>query len=98
MAAVVSFGFFVSTLTDVPSGGVGAAIGLYIVSQILDAISSLGVIRHGLPTRYLDSWDVLFFGHGPSADMLRGVILQIPYVVLFCALAFWRFQRKDVLS
>jgi ABC-2 type transport system permease protein len=98
MAAVVSFGFFVSTLTDVPSGGVGAAVGLYIVSQILDAITSLGVIRHGLPTRYLDSWDVLFFGHGPNADMLRGVILQIPYVVIFCGIAFWRFQRKDILS
>jgi ABC-2 type transport system permease protein len=98
MAAVVSFGVFVSTLTDVPSGGVGAAIGLYIVSQILDAITSLGVIRHGLPTRYLDAWDVLFFGHGPNANMLRGVILQVPYIVVFGALAFWRFQRKDILS
>jgi len=98
LAAVVTLGFFVSTLTDVPSGGVGAAIGLYIVSQILDAISSLGSIRYVLPTHYLDAWDVLFFGHGPNADMLRGVLLQAGYVVLFCGLAFWRFQRKDILS
>jgi ABC-2 type transport system permease protein len=98
LAAVVSFGFFVSTLTDVPQGGVGAAIGLYIVSQILDAITSLGSIRYVLPTHYLDSWDVLFFGHGPNADMLRGVLLQIGYVVVFCGLAFWRFQRKDIVS
>jgi ABC-2 type transport system permease protein len=98
LAAVVSFGFFVSTLTDVPSGGVGAAVGLYIVSQILDAITSLGSIRYVLPTHYLDSWDVLFFGHGPNADMLRGILLQVGYVLLFCGLAFWRFQRKDVLS
>lgn len=98
LAAVVSFGFFISTLTDVPSGGVGAAVGLYIVSQILDAISSLGSIRYVLPTHYFDAWDVLFFGRGPNADMLRGVLLQVGYIVLFCGLAFWRFQRKDVLS
>ncbi|MBV8160488.1 MAG: ABC transporter permease subunit [Acidimicrobiia bacterium] len=98
LAAVVSLGFFVSTLTDVPSGGVGAAIGLYIVSQILDAITSLGSIRYVLPTHYLDSWDALFFAHGPNADMLRGVLLQIGYVVVFCGLALWRFQRKDILS
>ena len=98
LAAVVSLAFFVSTLTDVPSGGVGAGIGLYIVSQILDAISSVGSIRYVLPTHYLDAWDVLFFGHGPNADMLRGVLLQAGYVVLFCGLAFWRFQRKDILS
>src|SRR3954451_10148075 len=81
LAAVVSFGFFVSTLTDVPSGGVGAAVGLYIVSQILDAISSLGSIRYILPTHYFDSWDALIFGRGPNADMLRGVLLQLAYVL-----------------
>src|SRR5581483_5199702 len=98
LGAVVSFGFFVSTLTDVPSGGVGAAVGLYIVSQVLDAITSLGSIRYVLPTHYLDSWDVLFFGRGPNADMLRGILLQLGYVLLFCGLSFWRFQRKDILS
>jgi ABC-2 type transport system permease protein len=98
LAAVVSVGFFVSTLTDVPAGGIGAAIGLYIVSQILDAISSVGSIRYVLPTHYLDAWNALFFGRGPDADMLRGVLLQVGYIVLFCGLAFWRFRRKDILS
>jgi ABC-2 type transport system permease protein len=98
LAAVVSIAFFVSTLTDVPSGGVGAGIGLYIVSQILDSISSVGSIRYVLPTHYLDAWNALFFGRGPNADMLRGILLQVGYVVVFCGLAFWRFQRKDVLS
>ena len=98
LAAVVSVAFFVSTMTDVPSGGVGAGIGLYIVSQILDSITSVGSIRYGLPTHYLDAWDALFFAHGPNADMLRGVLVQVAYVVVFCGLAFWRFQRKDILS
>ena len=98
LGAVLAFAFFVSTLTDVPSGGVGAGIGLYIVSQILDNISSLGSIRYGMPTHYLDAWNDLFFRHGPSAEMLRGTIVQLGYIVFFCALAFWRFQRKDILS
>ena len=98
LSAVVSFGFYVSTLTDVPQGGIGAAVGLYIVSQILDAITSLGSLRYALPTHYFDSWDALFFGRGPDADMLRGVLLQVGYLVLFCGLAFWHFQRKDINS
>src|SRR5205823_7900332 len=97
LAGVVAFGFFVSTLTDVPSGGVGAAVGLYIVSQILDAISSLGSIRYVLPTHYFDAWNVLFFGHRPNADMLRGVLLQAGYGVLLSGLALWRFQRQAFL-
>ncbi|MBV9411901.1 MAG: ABC transporter permease subunit [Acidimicrobiia bacterium] len=98
LSATIAFGFFVSTLTDVPSGGVGAAFGLYIVSQILDSISSIGSIRYALPTHYFDAWNVLLFGRGPNADMLRGVLLQVGYLVLFCGLAFWRFQRKDINS
>ena len=98
MAAVVAFGFMVSTFTDTPSAGVGAAVGLYITSQILDAITALGVVRHWLPTSHLDSWDVLIRGPGPNADMLRGVLLQVPYVLAFCAFAFWWFRRKDILS
>ena len=98
MAAVVTFGFMVSTLTDTPSAGVGAGIGLYITSQILEAITALGVVRHWLPTSHLDSWDVLIRGAGPNADMLRGVLLQIPYVLAFGAFAFWWFRRKDILS
>ena len=46
----------------------------------LDAITSLGSIRYVLPTHYLDAWDVLFFGRGPNADMLRGILLQVAYV------------------
>jgi len=98
MTAVVAFGFMISTMTDTPSAGVGAAVGLYILSQVLDAITALGVIRHWLPTSHLDSWDVLFRGGGPNVDMLRGVLLQAPYLVAFSAVAFWWFRHKDILS
>ena len=56
MAFVVAFGLMVSTMTDTASGAIGAAVGLAIVSQILDAITRLGVLRYGLPTHYLNAW------------------------------------------
>ncbi len=30
--------------------------------------------------------------------MVRGVLLQLPYVIVFGAIAFWWLRRKDVLS
>ena len=98
MAAVVAFGFMISTLTDTPSAGVGAAVGLYITSQILEAITALGMVRHWMPTHHLDDWETLILGRGPNAFMLRGVLLQLPYVIAFCGFAYWRFSRKDILS
>lgn len=98
LGSVAALSFMVSTMTDSPVGAVSAGFGLYVVSQILDGITSLGSIRYGLPTHYFGAWTDLFRGHGPTADMLRGTLLQIPYVVVFLGLAWWHFRRKDVLS
>ena len=43
------------------------------------------------------SWNSLF-GAGADADMVRGMLLQLGYVVVFCGVAWWWFRRKDVLS
>ena len=98
LAGVVSFAFLISTLTDVAAGAIGGAIGLAVVSQILDNLDSVGSVRYALPTHYWQSWTQLFFPGASTTDMVRGVLLQVPYVVVFSALAFWRFQRKDILS
>ena len=98
LSSVIALGFMVSTLTDSPAGAVFAALGLYIVSQILDAITSLGSIRYALPTHYLDAWQHLFTGNGPTPDMLRGALLPIAYVIAFLGFAWWWFGRKDILS
>jgi ABC-2 type transport system permease protein len=98
LSSVIALGFMVSTLTDSASGAVFAALGLYIVSQILDAITSLGSIRYAFPTHYLDAWQHLFTGSGPTADMLRGALLPLAYVIPFLGFAWWWFRRKDILS
>ena len=98
LAGVAALAFMVSTMTDSPAGAVFAGVGLYIVSQILNNISSLDPISFVFPTHYFDAWTSLFDGHGPTGDMLRGTLLQIPYVLGFGGIAWWYFRRKDVLS
>ena len=98
LAAVGALAFMVSTMTDSPAAAVFAGFGLYAISQILDAITSLGSIRYGFPTHYYDAWTNLFTGPGPTGDMLRGTLLQIPYVLVFGGIGWWYFRRKDVLS
>lgn len=98
LAGVVALSFMVSTMTDAPAGAMLAGVGLYFVSQILDAIDSLGSIRYGLPTHYFDAWIDLFHGDGVTPDMTRGALLQVGYVLAFSGVAFWWFRRKDILS
>jgi ABC-2 type transport system permease protein len=98
LSSVIALGFMVSTLTDSAAGAVFAALGLYVVSQILDQITSIGTIRYAFPTHYLDAWQHLFTGSGPTADMLRGTLLQVGYVLAFLGFAWWWFRRKDILS
>ena len=108
MSAVVAFGVMLSTMTDAPAGAIFAAAGFGIVAEILDAIQPLGFLRYGLPLHYLNAWTDFFRptnsiigGASASfarAEMWRGVAVQVPYVVVFLAVAFWWFGRKDVLS
>ncbi len=100
ISGVAALAFMVGTMTDSPTTAVFAGFGLYIVSVILDAITSLGSIRYVLPTHYSDAWTNLFTNpsHGPTADMLRGSLLQILYVLVFGTIAWWHFRRKDILS
>jgi ABC-2 type transport system permease protein len=99
MSGIVCFGFLLSTLVDAPTGAVFGAVGLGIVSQILDAITPLGRVRSILPTHHLEAWRHLFLPFdGSTNEMWKGVALQLPYIAVCCALAWWWFQRKDIVS
>ena len=69
-----------------------------MVSQILNNISALNGTSYIYPTHYLNAWQSLFFQRAQTSDMVRGVLLQVPYVVVFLAIAWWWFNRKDILS
>jgi ABC-2 type transport system permease protein len=98
LAAVVAFGFMISTMSDSPAGAAAAAFGLYVTSAILDNITAIGSIRNVFPTHYSDAWTDLFLHNHATADMLRGTLLQIPYIIVFCGVAAWWFRRKDIMS
>lgn len=98
LTGVISLSFMISTMGDAVMGAVAGGFGLTIVSEIMNAITPLGRIRSFLPTHYWHAWEALFTRSASSGDMVRGVLLQIPYVVVFLALAWWWFNRKDVLT
>jgi ABC-2 type transport system permease protein len=98
LLVVAGLAFLLSVLTDAPLGAVGGAVLLFILSNILDQITALGVLRNFLPTHWADAWLGLLSTPVQSDDMVRGAIASIGYATLFWSLAFYRFLRKDVVS
>jgi ABC-2 type transport system permease protein len=96
--ALLAMGTFFSTLTDTATGAIGSTIGVYIVSEILNAIPELGVVRYAFPTHYLDAWEPMFRANAYPHDMLVGVLVQLAYLVVFGTAAIVWFQRKDIRS
>jgi len=95
---VAALAFLLSVSVDNPLGAVGGATLLVVVSNILDQITALDPYRHFLPTHFQYSWlDAL----GPSIvwdDMLRGTGLALIYAAVLFAVAWLRFDRKDITS
>ncbi|TML11943.1 MAG: hypothetical protein E6G39_12695 [Actinobacteria bacterium] len=96
--ALLALGTFFSTLTDTPTGAIGATVGVYIVSEILDGITQIGVIRYGFPTHYLDAWQSMLTLNHYSRDMIAGIIVQLAYLIVFGAAAVFWFNRSDIRS
>lgn len=95
---VAALAFLISTATDSPLGAVGGAVGLWIVSTILQAVEALGSLREFLPTFWNTAWlDAL----APELDwsgMIKGASVSVTYAAVLIAIAFRRFRKKDVVS
>ncbi|MET9336411.1 ABC transporter permease subunit [Nonomuraea sp. NPDC003804] len=95
---VAALAFLLSTVTDSPLGAVGGAVGLVIVSTILQAVEALGSLREFLPTFWNTAWmDAL----APTLDwggMTKGAAVSVSYAAILIAVAFRRFRRRDVVS
>lgn len=96
--ALLALGTLFSTLTDAPAGAIGATVGVYFVTEILDGISQLGRIRYAFPTHYLNAWVSMFTENDYSHDMVAGVAVQLAYLVVFGTAAVVWFRRKDIRS
>jgi ABC-type transport system involved in multi-copper enzyme maturation permease subunit len=95
---VAALAFLLSVLTDSPLGAVGGAVGLVIVSNILDAVTALGNWREVLPTHWQFAWLDVFQPQVSWGGMIQGAAVSVSYALVLGALAFRRFQTKDILS
>jgi len=98
IAGIAAFAFMLSTMMDNSAGAIMGAVGAYIVLSILGAIDSIGPIRYGFPTFYNGAWVDLFRGQSFGGDMVRNVVAQVPYIIVFLGIGLWWFRRKDVTS
>jgi ABC-2 type transport system permease protein len=96
--SVAGLAFNLSVSTDVPLGAVGGAIGIIILSNILDAISGLGSIRNWLPTHYSFSWFDALSSSIDWSQMVRGASYSVVLSAFFVSLAIIKFNKKDVTS
>jgi ABC-2 type transport system permease protein len=96
--AVAGIAFLLSVSTDSPLGAVGGAVGLMILSAILDQVTALGAWRQILPSHWQFAWLDAVQAQITWGGMLEGASVCACYGIVLLALAFRRFQRKDIVS
>lgn len=98
LLVVAGLATMLTVWTDSPLGAVGGAVGLVIVSNILNQVTALGNWRQALPTYWMYAWlDVL----QPAVEwrgVLQGSVVSVSYALVLLALAFRHFRTKDVTS
>ena len=95
---VAGLAFLLSVSTDSPLGAVGGAVGLVIVSSILDAVTVLGNWRQILPTHWQFAWLDVMQPQITWSAMIEGAAVSVSYGVVLLALAFRHFRAKDIVS
>jgi ABC-type transport system involved in multi-copper enzyme maturation permease subunit len=95
---VAGLAFLLSVSTDSPLGAVGGAVGLVIVSNIIDAVTALGPWREILPTHWQFAWLAAMQPQITWGGMIEGVSVSVSYALVLFALAFRHFRVKDIVS
>ena len=95
---VAGLAFLLSVSTDSPLGAVGGAVGLVIVSDILDAVTALGGWRRVLPTHWQYAWLDAMQPQVSWGGMLEGAAVSLSYALILFAWAFRHFRGKDIVS
>lgn len=96
MAGVAAIALFLSTVADSPLGAALGTMAVLIASTLLFTLDAADVVRDVLPTRYWLAFVDLFRDPVLWRDVVRGVLLQVGYVVVFFGAAWANFATKDV--
>ena len=98
MLSVAAIALLLSTFTDSPLGAALGALAFLIASTLLLTLDAASALQPYLPTRYWLSFVDLFRDPILWRDLLRGVLLQGVYVVVFLGAAWANFSTKDITS
>jgi ABC-2 type transport system permease protein len=98
MLGVAAMALLLSTFTDSSLGAALGALAFLIASTLLLTLDAAQVLQPYLPTRYWLSFVDLFRDPILWRDIVRGVLLQGVYVVVFLGAAWANFMTKDITS
>ena len=96
MLGVAAIALFFSTLTSSSIGAALGTIGLLIASTVLLALDAGAALHPFLPTRYWLAFVDLFRDPIQWRDVVRGLIVQVGYLVVFTLAAWASFATKDI--
>lgn len=100
MSVVASLAFLLSVLVENAIGPIIGTMAIVVVSIIISdtPISLFEKIRPFLFTTYTKVWQKVFLNPLPFNEIFNSIISLIIFIVLFFGLAFFIFNRKDILS
>jgi ABC-2 type transport system permease protein len=98
MTGLAAIGVFISTLTDSGPGATVATVFVALLSQILDGLSGIRAIHPYLLTHEWLAFADLFRSPVEWEGIIRGMVLDASYTVVFLGAAILVFARKDVVS
>lgn len=96
MLGVAAIALFFSTLTSSSIGAALGTVGLLIASTVLLGLDAAGALHPFLPTRYWLSFVDLFRDPILWRDVLRGLFVQLGYLLVFSLAAWASFSTKDI--
>ena len=98
LAALGAVGLFISTLTEQPIGATIALMIFTILSWILDSVPQLGWLHPWLIVHEWLSFGDLLRDPMEFGNVIRGLLVDAGYAVVFWLAAWSRFAGKDITS
>ncbi|GAA3151268.1 ABC-2 type transport system permease protein [Kribbella aluminosa] len=96
LLGLAAIGLFVSSLTSTPLAAMAATFGAFVILGILTAIPQLHAIHPWLLIYHWQSFADLLRDPPYYHDIIRNLLLQAGYVVVFYAAAWARITSRDI--
>ena len=98
MLGVASVALFLSTVTDSPLVAALGAVGVLVASTLLVTLEAAQSVQPYLPTRYWLAFIDLYRDPVVYRDLVRGLGIQLVYIVVLLTAAWANFSTKDISS